>query len=924
MRLLILTLSSLLLVANSWARAQEPEEEGKKKRGRKPPIELQGRPNLPLAVPQGEVQFRSESERPPSPVQVVPRTEDRLKELQERRRKRLEAAAKKRVPAVRGDEEEKAEEDDVKEDTEDAVSRLRQQLEDESCTPMKGRRTFNFGPDDVQKLVKTISKITCKNFILTQKIRSQDFEILTNYPVSRNEIWRAFLSALEAQDITVTKVGSYYKLIQATAAIRQNAELYGSEENYPLEDKIITKIVRVRYGDVANVVNKLNPFKSAPGGQIYPLEGSGAVIITDFGPIVKKLERILQEIDKPGALEQVHVVPVQYASASEVAEKLTQIFEPDTATTRAPTPRRTNASAKQQDQEAQPAASATEEGPATGPLSVSKILSDDRTNKLIIIASEQALKQILALMSELDVPEDGTQGQIHVVRLRHADAEEISSTLASLAQGTGNQAQGQTPAQRRRAAANNANNTGGGSAALFQGEVRVTADSATNSLVITASKSDFASMQRVIAQLDVPRFQVFVEAVIMEVSTSNDRTLGVSWYGGAAPTIGGEQSPVLFGSNPTQELNALAASANPLTLATLLGAAGSIRGPTLEGTEDIIQGGIPALGAVINALQSENDVNVVSTPHLLTVDNEEAEIQVNEQRPFPSGLTLGGLGNLAGGAAGGAGGLGAAGNLGGLGLGSVSFNREDIGLTLKLRPQINDEDYVRLEIEQELSDVAGIDQVTGQVITSNRSAQTVVVVRNQDSVVIGGLVRDRETRDESKVPLFGDIPLLGFLFKRQQKTVSKVNLILILTPYIIRGPDDFRKIFERKMEEREEFVNRFYGTSVEYRAAIDWDRKVGPLAAYRLQMRSEMRKAENDGPGLPTETIIKPAAGGDEDEETKRPTDEKTGVEAPEEEAASEAEAPGPAPGEGGRASEQSEGEEASPVPPPPLEEETP
>ncbi|MEM1026065.1 MAG: type II secretion system secretin GspD [Myxococcota bacterium] len=895
MRPLIFTLSSLLLVANSWARAQEPVEPENRRRSNQPKP-----PRLPLGVPPGGPQLVPQ--KAPIEVQRIPRSEDRLEELKARRKARLEAAAQRRA----GSAQKKEEAAEKEAGTEDAVSRLRQQIEDESCVPMKGRRAFNFGPDDIQALVKLISEYTCKNFILTQKIRSQDFEILTNVPVSRTEIWRAFLSALEAQDVTVVKVGAYYKLIQATAAIRQNAELYGRDEAFPLDDQIITKIFRVRYGDVTNVVNKLNPFKSAPGGQIYPLENSGSVIITDYAPIVKKLERILEELDKPGALEQVHVVPVQYASASEVAEKLTQIFEPDTKT-RAQPARRTNTSAKKQDKNEAPTPAAGGESAPAGPLSVSKILSDDRTNKLIIIASETALQQILALMSELDVPEDGTQGQIHVVRLRHADAEEISSTLASLAQGTGSQAQNQTPAQRRRAAANNANNQSRGSAgaALFQGEVRVTADTATNSLVITASKSDFASMQRVIAQLDVPRFQVFVEAVIMEVSTNNDRTLGVSWYGGAAPTINGEESPILFGSNPSQDLNALAATANPLTLASLLGAAGSIRGPTLDGTEDIIQGGIPALGAVINALQSENDVNVVSTPHLLTVDNEEAEIQVNEQRPFPSGLTLGGLGNLAG-AAGAAG--AAAGNLGGLGLGSVSFNREDIGLTLKLRPQINDEDYVRLEIEQELSDVAGIDQVTGQVITSNRSAQTVVVVRNQDSVVIGGLVRDRETRDESKVPLFGDIPLLGVLFKRQQKVVSKVNLILILTPYIIRGPDDFRKIFERKMEEREEFVNRFYGTSVDYRAAVDWDRKIGPLAAYRMQMRDEMRKAENDGPGLPSETIIRPAG------EAITPLESLDSAPAETEDSDL---------GDGLESSEEPAVDEVpAPVPPPPLEEE--
>ena len=224
----------------------------------------------------------------------------------------------------------------------------------------------------------------------------------------------------------------------------------------------------------------------------------------------------------------------------------------------------------------------------------------------------------------------------------------------------------------------------------------------------------------------------------------------------------------------------------------LLGFASYARGPELaDSTELGLPGGIsiPSVGVVLQALQSSNDINVVSTPHLLTLDNEEAEIQVSEKRPFPAGLSLGGLGGLGqfanqAGINGANGGIGALGNLGGLGLGSVSINREDVGLTLKLKPQINDDEYVRLEIDQELSDVAGLDQVTQQTITSKRSAKTTVVVRDQDSVVIGGLVRDRISEDESKV-LSGDLPLIGWLFKRQ--TVSrKVNLLLVITPYIIR------------------------------------------------------------------------------------------------------------------------------------------
>src|SRR5262249_3883404 len=215
-------------------------------------------------------------------------------------------------------------------------------------------------------------------------------------------------------------------------------------------------------------------------------------------------------------------------------------------------------------------------------------------------------------------------------------------------------------------------------------------------------------------------------------------------------------------------------------------------------------------------------------------------------------------GALAGAAPGATPGANPLGGLGGLGLGSLSFNREDVGLTLKLKPQIHDEEFVRLQIEQELSDVAGQDAVTGQTITSKRKVKSTVVVRSQDSVVIGGLTKERQSIDESKTPLFGELPLIGWLFKREVKTQDKVNLILILTPYIIRGPADFRTVFERKMRERKEFAERYYGLLEDVKPAVDWTRKRGPIANYRLGIRREMQKAENEGPGNEDETIIRP------------------------------------------------------------------
>lgn len=712
--------------------------------------------------------------------------------------------------------------------------------------PSNAKVTFDF-KGELQELVETISKTTCKNFIITNKVRSQKFEILSPSPITVEESWRAFLSALEANDFTLIQVGRYYKIIQAPEATRSPVPIYDAEDAHPVNDRMVTKIWKVQYAsDINAVVNYLNIFKSGKG-QIHAFQATGTLICTDYGTSITRLERVLEEIDQPGVLERLRVVQVQFAAAAEIAERLTQVFEPQKPGAPKAAAKIARAKGLKKPRGRAPTRTRARSTELTDDsVSVSKILADVRTNKLIIIASDQAFKQMLALMRELDVPDQGG-GQIQVVRLKHADAEALASTLASLAQGRPTSARPRTAAKTPVA---NAATT-----ALFEGDVKVTADKATNSLVITASKSDFNSMRSVIDRLDVPRYQVFVEAIIMEVSVKRDRQLGAGWHGGVSPTIDGQRTPILFGNTPAKELSSILAASNPLSLASLFGFAGAVKGPTLAGTESIISGGIPSIGVVIQALQTTNDVNVISTPHLLTMDNEEAEIKVNEKRPFSSGLSLGNLSGLAGSL--GQTGSSALGNLAGLGLGSVSFNREDVGLELKLKPQINDDEYVRLEIDQKLSDVAGVDAVTGQTITSNRSAKTVVVVRSQDSVVIGGLVRQRESVDESKMPLLGDLPLIGWLFKKQQKTQDKVNLVLVLTPYIIRGPEDFRKIYERKMAEREEFANQFYGSVDEPKPEIDWDRKVGPLAAYRSTRARALRKAENDGPGDDGETIIR-------------------------------------------------------------------
>jgi general secretion pathway protein D len=265
---------------------------------------------------------------------------------------------------------------------------------------------------------------------------------------------------------------------------------------------------------------------------------------------------------------------------------------------------------------------------------------------------------------------------------------------------------------------------------------------------------------------------------------------------------------------------------------------------------------------VMHALTRSSDVNVLSTPHILTSDNEEAEITVGQNVPFQAGFAPQGIQNLIG-SAGGTGQAGSLlGGLGGLsGFGLSSFfapiQRQNVELRLKIKPQINESDYIRMEVEEQTEEIAEQDPVLGPT-TAKRTAKTVVVAKDQTTVVIGGLIQERTINSVAKTPILGDIPVIGRLFRDTSTTRVKTNLLLFLTPYIIRDQTDFRRIFERKMRERDEFVAAFYGTAPEYEVPVDYARKAGPVALLSKEVRGELEKVENGGAGAPGQLQIVP------------------------------------------------------------------
>jgi general secretion pathway protein D len=748
-----------------------------------------------------------------------------------------------------------------------------------SCEELRRNAKYNilFDKVDIEKLVQTVADATCKTFILPETVRGKISIIGPENgkgEVDADQFYAAFLAALDTNNLTVYPYGRFLKIVDKSKSKSSPLPtLIDPDEHYTTNEQMVTRFFKVRYVEVDRLKAVLQGLVSQPGGDITSFEPD-TIIITDEGSNMHRLERIIRQLDAPSSSSELRIIRLTYAAAQDVADKIQKLFESKSnrpgqtarpgmpATPPSPT---TGAAPGQPPPAAgQPAG----ESSSTGPATLSQMIPDERTNKLIIVASPAAFDRILSLIAAIDVPIAG-EGRINVYFLQNTAAEELASTLQSLSQGTQNrprtpgqpisQLPGQPPQPGQPP------RTGPVTAAeLFSGEVKISADKSSNALVIVASQNDYRSLRKIIEELDLPRRQVFIETVIMEVNLDRTAEFGINFSGGyVLKTDQFGNVPVLFGTKLRQS--------TPFTSLTNLsqfsGFLAGLQGPNIPELERLGLP-VPQFGVVIHALQQSSDVNVLSTPHILASDNEEAEITVGQNVPFQAGFAPGNLGASLGttGATGATGvsGLGGIGGLAGLGLGGLGsffapIQRQNVELKLTVKPHINKSDEIRMVINEQTEEIASQDPVLGPT-TSKRSAKTTVIAKDQETVVLGGIMQDRTIESVTKVPVLGDIPILGHLFRDQTRKKVKTNLLLFLTPYIIKDRSDFRRIFERKMKERQQFIELFYGQVPGYDVAIDFARKSGPVARVAQMIRQEEQKLENGGPGLPGERMITPAA----------------------------------------------------------------
>lgn len=669
--------------------------------------------------------------------------------------------------------------------------------------------TIDFVDIQLSDLVKYMAEITGRNFILTDEIKGTA-TIISHQPVSVAEAYEAFLSVLEVNGLTTVTVGGITKVVSTSNAASNPLRVYEGG-NIPYTDNFVTQIIQlenVSVTDVSSVVKEL----SGKGAKIIAYAPTNTLIITDAAVNIRRVYKIISQLDVASPKAKLEIIPLRHATAAELEKVIEELYGGGggSAGGSSSKPEAKTSSKKRR-------ASAPIEAPSASASSVGaegkyieQIISDERTNSLLILANEEAIEAVKRLIEKLDVDVDpASRAQIHVVYLENAKAEDVSQVLSSLANSNGSSSRSgaqQGNARNRRGlpgtgAAGNKPNTAAepdgesGAVAAFDSGLRIASDENTNSLVIIATKDQFEIIKQVINNLDIRRKQVYVEAVILELSTDDTGAFG---FGVHAGNKNGDSTNIYSAQ--------MGASSIGLSSDLLSGAAigafgpsisvpfGSVGSSSADGTSTASTLDIPAFGVVLNALQTSGSVNIVSTPSVLTLDNEEAKIVVGRNVPFPVGQSQTSFG-----------------------VPIVNYQREDVAITLKVTPQINESNFVTLEVFQEVQEIEGDVAAAGPggPTTSKRSVENVVLVKDNQTIVIGGLISTTQNETETKIPILGDIPVLGVLFRGKTKQSRKTNMLIFLTPHIIDDPTDLEEIYRVKIAQRQEFIRRFYGKSRE-------------------------------------------------------------------------------------------------------------
>jgi general secretion pathway protein D len=586
--------------------------------------------------------------------------------------------------------------------------------------------SIDFNDVDIGVFIKFISDLTKKNFIINERVKGK-VTIISPGKITVKEAYRVFESVLEVHGYAAVPSGEIIKIIPSPDARSKNIKTRLKEESGIPGDEVVTQIIPLRYAD-PNEIKRLFTQLVSKSSVILAYPPTNTLMVTDVHSNIKRLLRILKSIDITGVGQQIAVIPVENADAGKLVTLLGSIFKSG----------KRSKSAVNKD---------------------ITFVADERTNVIVVLASEGDTENIRRLVKTLDKETPKGQAKIHVYYLQHASAEDLANVLKDIPKEKGSQKQ---PGKK--------------TAPVVSDKVRISADKATNSLIIMADSADYMTLEQIIKKIDIPRAMVYIEALIMEVNVDKDFLIGSDFLLGGKDDYedkeliyGGGFSAGSFGGDPGTSQTSVAATGVPVPPGLSLGIFG----------EAIKISGItfPSVSAIFQAYKKDNDVRILSTPQILTTDNQEAKIYVGQNVPFQTKSTTTENDTF------------------------NSFEYRDVGRTLKITPSISIDRMVRLQISLESTDL--LSATDFRPTTLKRTVDTTAIVKDRSTVVLGGLIDNTSSNTVYKIPCLGDIPGLGYLFSNRGESTTKTNLYVFLTPKVIQTSAEATKIYKSKREEIE-------------------------------------------------------------------------------------------------------------------------
>jgi general secretion pathway protein D len=578
--------------------------------------------------------------------------------------------------------------------------------------------SIDFNNVDINVFIKFMSELTGTNFVVDQRVKGK-VTIISPSKISLNEAYKVFESVLEVHGYTTVQSGEVVKVIPSPDARSKSIETKLREESTTPRDRVVTQLIPLKYADPVEIKRLFTPMVSK-SSVILAYPPTNTLIVTDVYSNIKRLLKILKEIDITGIGQEISVIPIDYSDAAKMVNLLNTVFKP------------------------------TQKKVKGAQQKTLTMVADERTNTIVLLASEIDTIRIKRLISMIDKEAPRGKGKIHVYYCKNATAEELAKVLQDV------------PTEKAGAP------KGKKAAPVVAGAVRISADKATNSLIIMADKDDYLVLEEVIKKLDIPRSMVYIEALIMEVDMEKSLDIGVDWSVFGKTSIDGKETAIGGGFREGLEILPNELLKGGLTLG-LLSEPITIAGVTVNN-----------ISAIVNAVKTDDDFRILSTPQVLTTDNEEARITIVENRPYQTRSTT----DVSGGT-------------------FESFEYRDVGKILKVTPHVTEGGRVRMLINLEVS---AIDQ-TATLTTSStlpvslkRTVDTTVIVRDNQTIVIGGLIDETTTISETKVPVLGDVPILGWLFRNKSDSTEKTNLYVFLTPRVIKTPNEAASVLQEKQE----------------------------------------------------------------------------------------------------------------------------